>query len=144
MDLLYDRRLGTKNQTDREMSQERQKTGGGEIPNMGNDANESEKNIFSVSMAAVHAVEHALVSDAPGDGAGKGETSSVLDLSHVPREQGSGCFINIGDLEARDLAVRVVFCGRGVVEQVAVISDTLHSKNLGSCRLLGETNLRLN
>lgn len=113
------------------------------IPNKGNDANESETNIFSVSMAAVHAVEHALISDATGDGAGKGETSSGLDLSQVPRKQDGGCSIDIGDLEARDLAVSMLFCGKGVGGTSCNNFSHFAIEKIGSCRLHGETNLRL-
>lgn len=115
------------------------------ISNKGNDANESGKNMFSVSMAAVHAVEHALVSDATGDGAGKGETSSGLDLSLVPRELSGGCSINIGDLEARDLAVSILFCVNGVGGTSCnnFSHFAFKKKKIDSCRLHGETNVRL-
>lgn len=112
--MFYERRLGIEKRR-KEMSQERQEPGGGIARNKGTDANESERTIFSASMAAVHAVEHALISDTGSDGAGKGEgTSSGLDLSRVPREEGGGCSIKIGELEARDLAVSAVLCDKCV------------------------------
>jgi len=129
------------------MSQERQEPGGGIAPNKETDAIESDRNIFSASRAAVHAVEHALISDASGAGVGKGgETSSGVDLSRVPRKEGGGCSINIGELEARDLAVSAVLCGqnvRGTIMIIAIISRTLHSKTRGSSRLHDESNVQL-